>query len=101
MSKTYKIKVNQGQGEAKFVDIPTTGDGKTPMVVKAVPGGKYQLLDATTGYAPENIRASRSGKDLRVFFEGRSAADLVVEDYYEVAPEGFNGLIGEAETGRF
>ncbi|OYU12604.1 MAG: hypothetical protein CFE38_06275 [Comamonadaceae bacterium PBBC1] len=101
MSKTYKIKVNQGQGEAKFVDIPTTGDGKTPMVVKAVPGGKYQLLDATTGYGPENIRASRSGKDLRVFFEGRSAADLVVEDYYEVAPEGFNGLIGEAETGRF
>lgn len=101
MSKTYKIKVNQGQGEAKFVDIPQAGDGRTPIVVKAVPGGKYQLMDPSTGYAPENIRASRSGKNLRVFFEGRSQADLVVEDYYEVAPEGFNGLIGEAESGRF
>lgn len=101
MSKTYKIKVNQGQGEAKFVDIAQTSDGKNPIVVKAVPGGKYQLMDPTTGYAPENIRATRSGKNLRVFFEGRSQADLVVEDYYEVAPEGFNGLIGEAESGRF
>lgn len=101
MSKTYKIKVNQGQGEAKFVDIPQTSDGRNPIVVKAVPGGKYQLMDPSTGYAPENIRASRSGKNLRVFFEGRSQADLVIEDYYEVAPEGFNGLIGEAESGRF
>lgn len=58
-------------------------------------------MDPTTGYAPENIRASRSGKDLKVFFEGRTTADLVVQDYYEVAPEGFNGLIGEAESGRF
>lgn len=101
MSKTYKIKVNQGEGEAKFVDIPQTSDGKNPIVVKAVPGGKYQLMDPTTGYAPENIRATRSGKNLQVFFEGRSQADLVIEDYYEVAPEGFNGLIGEAESGRF
>lgn len=101
MSKTYKIKVNQGQGEAKFVDIPQTSDGRAPVVVKAVPGGKYQLMDPSTGYAPENIRASRSGKNLRVFFEGRSQADLVLEDYYEVAPEGYNGLIGEAESGRF
>lgn len=100
MSKTYKIKVNQGQGEAKLVDIPPS-DGKNPTVVKAVPGGKYQLMDPNTGYAPENIRASRSGKNLRIFFEGRSQADLIVEDYYEVAQEGFNGLIGEAESGRF
>lgn len=100
MSKTYKIKVNQGQGEAKFVDIPQTSAFGKPFAVKAVIGGKYQLLDASTGYAPENIRANRSGKNLQVFFEGRNTPDLVIEDYYEVTPEGFNGLIGEAETGR-
>jgi hypothetical protein len=101
MSKSYKIKVNQGPGEAKFVDIPQVAGGSKPLAVKAEQSGKYQLLDATTGYAPENIRASRSGKNLQVFFEGRNLPDLVIEDYYEVTPEGFNGLIGESESGRF
>lgn len=101
MSKAYKIKLNQGAGEAKFVDIPQVGIGGKALAVKAVPGGKYQLLDAGTGYAPENIRASRAGKNLQVFFEGRGQPDLVIEDYYEVTPEGFNGLIGESESGRF
>lgn len=101
MSKSYKIKVNQGPGEAKFVDIPQAGASGKALAVKAVPGGKYQLLDAGTGYAPENIRASRSGKNLQVFFEGRSQPDLIIEDYYEITPEGFNGLIGESESGRF
>ncbi len=101
MSKTYKIKVNQGADSAKFVDIPQVGTSGKALTVKAVPGGKYQLMDASTGFAPENIRATRLGKDLQVFFEGRGQADLVIEDYYEVTPEGFNGLIGESESGRF
>jgi hypothetical protein len=101
MSKTYKIKLNQGQGEAKFLDIPQAGGAGNALMVKAVAGGKYQLVDASTGYAPENIRAMRSGKNLLVFFEGRNTADLMIENYYEVMPEGFNGLIGEAESGRF
>jgi hypothetical protein len=101
MSKSYKIKVNQGGGEAKFVDIPQVSGGGQPLAVKAVPGGKYQLVDATTGYGPENIRASRSGQNLKVYFEGRSQPDLVIEDYYKETPEGFNGLIGESESSRF
>ncbi|PUE49011.1 hypothetical protein B9Z47_05720 [Limnohabitans sp. 2KL-1] len=101
MSKAYKIKLNQGQGETKFLDIPQSGALGTPLAVKAVAGGKYQLMDGSTGYAPENIRTSRLGKNLLVFFEGRSTADLVIEDYYDVTPEGFNGLIGESESGRF
>ena len=101
MSKSYKIKLNQGSGEAKLLDIPQVSGGSQPLVVKAVPGGKYQLVEASTGYGPENIRASRMGKNLQVFFEGRGQPDLVIEDYYAEAPEGFNGLIGESESGRF
>ncbi len=101
MSKLYKIKVIQGPSEAKFLDIPLVSRGGKPLAVKAEPGGKYQLLDMSTGYAPENIRASRSDQNLQVFFEGRGQPDLVIEDYYEVTPEGFAGLIGEAESGRF
>ena len=88
MTKSYKIKVNQGGGEAKFVDIPQVSGGGQPLAVKAVPGGKYQLVDASTGYGPENIRASRSGQNLKVFFEGRTQPDLVLEDYYTVTPVG-------------
>ena len=101
MTKSYKIKVNQGGGEAKFVDIPQVSGGGQPLAVKAVPGGKYQLVDTSTGYGPENIRATRSGQNLKVYFEGRGQPDLVIEDYYKETPEGFNGLIGEAESGRF
>lgn len=101
MSKSYKIKVNQGGGEAKFVDIPQVSGGGQTLAVKAVPGGKYQLVDTSTGYGPENIRATRSGQNLKVYFEGRGQPDLVIEDYYKETPEGFNGLIGEAESGRF
>jgi hypothetical protein len=101
MNKSYKIKVNQGTGEAKFVDIPQVSGGSQPLAVKAVPGGKYQLVDGRTGYGPENIRATRSGQNLKVFFEGRGQPDLVIEDYYKEALDGLNGLIGESESGRF
>ena len=47
MSKSYKIKLNQGPGEAKLVDIPQVSGTSQPLAVKAVPGGKYQLVDAS------------------------------------------------------
>lgn len=38
MSKAYKIKLNQGQGESKFMEIPQSGALGTPLTVKAVAG---------------------------------------------------------------
>ena len=65
MSKAYKIKLNQGQGEAKFLDIPQVGGLDKALTVKAVAGGKYQLVEVGTGYAPENIaNAVRSAVQL-------------------------------------
>jgi hypothetical protein len=100
MTKTYQIKINQGK-DAKMVDIPQAGPKGEAVTVKAVQGARYQLVDPQTGFGPENIRASRQGKDLKVSFEGSQTTDLVVENYYAVTPEGYNGLIGEAESGRF
>lgn len=100
MSKIYKVKVNQGQGKSSTVDIATADVAGKPVTIKAAAGERYQLVDPSTGYAPENIRVSRSGKDLKVFFEGRIVADLVVEDYYAAVTPGFNALVGEAENGR-
>ena len=100
MTKTYQIKINQGK-DSKIVEIPQAGPKGPAVTVKAVEGARYQLVDPQTGFGPENIRTSRQGKDLKVSFEGSQTTDLVVENYYAVTPEGFNGLIGEAESGRF
>jgi len=100
MSKSYKVKVNQGQGKSELVDIPATGVTGKPVSLKAAAGTRYLLQDPLTGFAPENIRVSRSGKDLKVFFEGRTSPDLLIEDYYSVMPAGYNALVGEAENGR-
>lgn len=100
MTKTYQIKINQGK-DAKALDIPQAGPKGQATTVKAVAGARYQLIDPETGYGPENIRASRQGKDLKVSFEGSTTTDLVIEDYYKVSADNFNGLIGEAESGKF
>jgi Bacterial Ig-like domain len=100
MSKTYQIKINQGK-DSKSFDIPVAGAKGQALSIKAVAGARHQLIDSATGFAPENIRASRQGKDLKVSFEGSNTTDLVIEDYYKVSSEGYNGLIGESEPGRF
>ena len=65
MTKTYQIKINQGK-DSKPLDIPQAGAKGQAVTVKAVSGARYQLIDPETGYGPENIRASRQGKDLKV-----------------------------------
>ena len=100
MKKTYQIKINQGK-ESQTLDIPLAGAKGQAVTVKAVSGARYQLVDTTTNYGPENIRVSRQGKDMKVSFEGSNSTDLVIEDYYKVSPDGYNGLIGEAESGKF
>ena len=100
MTKTYQIKINQGK-DAKALDVPQAGSKGQPVTVNAAAGARYQLIDPETGYAPENIRATRQGKDLKISFEGSNTSDLVIQDYYKVSPEGYNGLVGETESGKF
>ncbi len=100
MTKTYQIKINQGK-DSTALDVPQAGPKGQAVTVKASAGARYQLIDPATGYGPENIRASRQGKDLKVSFEGSKTTDLVIEDYYKVSADNFNGLIGEAESGKF
>jgi len=98
MKKSYKVKVIPGAGEPQTLDITSsTGVGST--TVKALPGSRYQLIDAATGFAPDNIRATRKGKDLRVNFDGRDQADLVIADFYAFSAADANTLLGESQTG--
>jgi hypothetical protein len=101
MKNSYKVVVKSNQGNAKTTthDVSEPGAWWGALKIKAVPGARYQLIDKTTGQGPDNIRVKRVGNDLRISFEGREDADLVISDYYEYTEPGFAALIGEADPG--
>lgn len=103
MKNSYKVVVKTNQGNAKTVthDVPAPGSWWGALKIKAVPGARYQLIDNTTGQGPDNIRVKRAGNDLRISFDGREDADLVISNYYEYTEPGFAALIGEADPGVF
>lgn len=69
MKKSYKVKIIPGVGEAQTLEIASSKLSATT-TLSAIPGGHYQLLETASGQAPDNIRVSRKGKDLRIHFEG-------------------------------
>ena len=105
MTKQYKVLVNTGKAETKqTIDIQQgAGDKGQPVRIKAQAGAKYELqeLGRKKPVGPDYVKAKRVGKDLHILFEDESQASLIIEDYYEVMPEGYNGVIGQAENGLF
>ena len=104
-AKQYKVLVNTGKAEDnQSVDVAQgAGDRGQPLRIKAQAGVKYQLqeIDKAKSAAPEYVKVRRVGKDLHITFEDDSASDVIIEDYYAVMPEGYNGVIGKAENGAF
>ncbi len=105
MSKKFKLIVNTGNAENnQNVDV-TQGQGARGQAVrlKAKVGAKYQLLDLekSKDVGPDYVKVKRVGKHLHILFENSTEADVIIEDYYEVMPEGYNGVVGQAENGNF
>ncbi|MDO4776528.1 MAG: hypothetical protein Q4A06_03625, partial [Cardiobacteriaceae bacterium] len=98
---------------AKIKDSPTNAEiinqyniqsGSGAVRIQAVDDIYYHLTDVNTTFAPENIMAQRVGNDLHIAFEGENIAnpDLVIENYYQLNPNGHkNLLIGMHENGSF
>ena len=105
MAKTYKVIVNTGKEKADptIEVVQGAGDRGQPVRIKAQAGAKYQLqeLDRKKQVAPDGVKVKRVGKDLWVLFEDESQPSLILEDYYDVMPEGHNGVVGQAEDGLF
>uniref|UniRef100_UPI00404794C9 hypothetical protein n=1 Tax=Limnohabitans sp. TaxID=1907725 RepID=UPI00404794C9 len=105
MTKQYKGLVNTGKAENnKVLDVQQfAGDKGQPVRIKAQAGAKYQLQEAGTAkpVGPDYIKVKRVGKHLHILFADETEASLIIEDYYEVMPEGYNGVIGQAENGLF
>ncbi|TXI69566.1 MAG: Ig-like domain-containing protein, partial [Limnohabitans sp.] len=107
MAKQYKVLVNTGKAENnKAIDVQQhAGDKGQPVRIKAQAGTKYQLQelgkDKGKNTAPDYVRAKRNGKNLEITFEDGISPDLIIEDYYDEMPAGYNGVIGQAENGSF
>jgi len=110
MKKSYKVKIIPSVGEAQTLEIASSKLSATT-TLSAIPGGHYQLLETASGQAPDNIRVSRKGKDLRIHFEGSEQADLVISNYYanisqaalqvlarDVAEASFNRITVDGDT---
>jgi hypothetical protein len=98
MKKSYKVKTLPDQGAATLVEINTsTSLGAT--TVNGPPGTRFQLIDNSTGLAPDTIRVTRKGRDLRISFDAREQADLIIADFYNPSGASQSDLIGELQVG--
>lgn len=100
MNKTYQIKTTDAQGKPLIESIQPD-QGKKPKIIKAVSGACYNLVDVQQGSAPDNIRIVRSGKNLKVLFDGEKEPSLLIEDFYEVNSDGQFALVGQNEQGAY
>lgn len=99
MSKTYQIKSLDAKGQPQIETIQPA-PGRAPTVIKAVPGTRYTLTKVQQGSAPDNIRVQRSGKHLRILFDGSSQPDVVIEDFFDGSPSGGKStLTGTTDRG--
>jgi hypothetical protein len=109
MAQQFKVIINTGKSEEVQSLLAEQGAGQRgrPLIIKAKAGAKYQLVemgkarDNNTDLAPDNIKAKRVGKHLHLMFETDTVADVIIEDYYDVMAEGYNGVIGKAENGSY
>ena len=111
MAQQFKVIVNTGkeQNAQEFLAQQGAGLRARPLVLQAQAGAKYQLVELgksagkgkASDLAPDNIKAKRVGKHLHLMFETDTQADVIIENYYDVMAQGYNGVIGKAENGSF
>lgn len=94
---TITIKVN-AQDKTIAEHKVITQNGK-PTTIKAVDQINYELIDESSGRAPNHIVTKRINKDLYINFENDSVGpDLIIEGFYDSID---NALIGVAEDGSY
>ena len=94
---TITVKVN-AQTETITEHKVVTQNGK-PTIIKAVDKVNYELLDESTGRAPNHIVTKRIDKALHISFEDNNEnPDLIIEGFYDDID---SALIGVAEDGSY
>ncbi|UJF25363.1 Ig-like domain-containing protein [Suttonella sp. R2A3] len=99
MNKIITLNINRGKNTLETLQINTAGS--EAVRIAAQNGVNYELIDAATQFAPENLTVLRQGDDLLIAFEGSliNEPDLIIEDYYQQSKD--NPLIGLNEDGQY
>jgi hypothetical protein len=102
--KNYQVAVDRAQdGKASEVLI-IPGHKNEPVRLQAQPGATYTLSDKSSDKAPQQIFGRRQGKHLHLQLDVQrpgEAADLILENFFEVAPGTIVGMAEDASTYRF
>ncbi|MDY0195700.1 MAG: hypothetical protein RBR33_06550, partial [Sulfurovaceae bacterium] len=96
------------KGDTEQISTVEVGAGKAAntLIIKAQAGVKYELKDAATKVAPQQLLLLRKGKDLWIKLDDEEedvlnttdAPDIIIENYYDESP---GGLIGMSEDGQY
>ena len=99
-NKIYTIAVEVANEPTAVVSLNaarTAAQGPLKLIAKS--GALYQLTEAATGFAPQQIQVRRKGKDLHISLEQNhpDRPDLVIENYFGVDNA---VVVGQAENGQ-
>jgi large repetitive protein len=99
-NKIYTIAVEVANEPTAVVSLNaarTSAQG--PLKLTAKSGALYQLTEAATGFAPQQIQVRRKGKDLHISLEQNhpDRPDLIIENYFGVENA---VVVGQAENGQ-
>ncbi|ATM74959.1 hypothetical protein CRN79_03455 [Serratia fonticola] len=97
---TGKINLNIRGAKGIFSSHKITTGKDSATIIKVPQNGAYniELIDESTGLAPQLLMTKRIGKNLVLVFEDENANDVILENYYD---NDELHLIGKAENGQF
>ncbi len=99
-NKVYTIAIESKNEPSSAVSINASRTAtQGPVKIPAKGGATYQISDAGTGFAPQQIQAKRKGKDLLISLEQNDPdkPDVIIENYFGVKDSVVTGL---AENGQ-
>ena len=96
------------KGATEQISTVEVGAGKAAntLIIKAQAGVKYELRDAASKFAPQQLLLLRKGKDLWIKLDDEKedvlnttdSPDIIIENYYDDSP---GSLIGMSEDGQY
>ncbi|MCK6253912.1 Ig-like domain-containing protein, partial [Pseudomonas fragi] len=97
-TQAVNIAVVEGKTITSTTELRSNPQGK-PVVIKAIPNGKYILAEGENGFAPENITIKRVGKNLHIALEGTDPdqPQVIIEGFFDNQGQ----LVGVAEDGNY
>ena len=104
MQNLFQFITKDLTGQISNVTVDTSKSGDS-LIVKAQKSVQYELRDAVTNVAPNQVLLTRKGKDLLIkldieeeITDDNTTADIIIEDYYD---DSMGNLVGLAEDGNY